>query len=411
MLLSSRRLVATGVAVAVISLVGAACSSTPGASSSGGTQSTGASASAESSTPTASTGIPGEGAVLETADYGAISEPWYVWNDQTCAFEEAQDHPATYQALLRQEPSSVFMIFTPESTTFPVDHLFNYSVEQAAKKAGVKYLQLSNDYPSTDRPLQVADQAVTAKPGVVLSGNILPAVYPQIQKKYTDACIPMVNVYSMKGPTLPAPGVQTPFIGDGQNMADAAIEMIKQRNWPADQIWIVSCGESAIAPGPGTNLDTVTAFRDRIKQEFSVPDSHISPILECPQTNGGEGARAAVADWLTAHPDAKYVVGSNWNDVRGQGMATALTDKGFSTNGLICGRDAADGALARMASGDPVFACDLDPGFLHWGVLLISMGEDILAGRPVPSYAAPQTVVVTPANVQQVIAERAAVPK
>ena len=92
-------------------------------------------------------------------------------------------------------------------------------------------------------------------------------------------------------------------------------------------------------------------------------------------------------------------------------MATALTDKGFSNNALICGRDATDAALQVIASGNKVFACDLDPGFLHWGTLLISMGADILAGRPVPSYAAPKTVVATPDNVQQMISERAAVPK
>src|SRR5918998_5452113 len=126
--------------------------------------------------------------VIRTVKYQSITGPWLVWNKQTCRFVPTNKHPKTYDARLRKQSTPLHVVFTPEATTFSVDALINGSVKQFAERAGVKLTQLSNDYPSTTRPLQVANQATVIKADVVVSGNVLTNLYPQIQPIYEKAC-------------------------------------------------------------------------------------------------------------------------------------------------------------------------------------------------------------------------------
>jgi ribose transport system substrate-binding protein len=130
------------------------------------------------------------------------------------------------------------------------------------------------------------------------------------------------------------------------------------------------------------------------------PGSHVvSPDLACAFSGGVDQARTAMADWLTAHPQAKYVTAVGGIDsVYSLGMADALRAANFGNRGLVVGRGGDAGYIKAIASGDPIEAVDGDPVFTAWGVPIVAMAEDIALGKPVPAVVSPQVVIVTKAN-------------
>ena len=94
-------------------------------------------------------------------------------------------------------------------------------------------------------------------------------------------------------------------------------------------------------------------------------------------------------NWLTAHPQAKYIIGAAWDDSRAPGMVQALNDAGIKSNGIIVGRATVNTSLETMASGNPTYAADLNMGFTQWGPSMVALAEDIAAGKPVPTLTTP----------------------
>jgi len=347
----------------------------------------------------------------EMARYAAIKGPWLVWNKDACRFKVTDKHPTRYAAVLRRTDKPLKMVFTPYDTVSAASSIINSSVRSAVEKTGVQLTQISNEYPSVDKALTAADQAVATHPDAAISASIVAELYNRIQPKYEAACIPMATMFAFPTPH-PSPGFQSSFKSEGNAMATAAIDIVKKRGWPPSQIWVLTCGEPKTSPGPGTLRDIGTTFRDRVAAAFDVPSTQISPILDCNQNGQGAlDARTATTDWLTAHPQAKYVVGSFWVDSIAVGMAQALKARGFGDRALVAGGDASDSVVKMIAAGDPILQVDADKGFLKWGTYAVALAQDIAAGRPVPTYMDPGTTAVTPGNAAKILADRAALAK
>jgi hypothetical protein len=66
--------------------------------------------------------------------------------------------------------------------------------------------------------------------------------------------------------------------------------------------------------------------------------------------------------------------------------------------------------MAKQGSKS-ILQVDADKFFLRWGVYGVSIAQDILAGRPVPSFMDPGTTAVTPKTASATIKARAALVK
>lgn len=333
--------------------------------------------------------------VIASATFDVTSPEYVKWNKDTCQFEPAEGK-GPYVAQMRKSSKPIRIVFTPEEQTNPVFVAQAKKLVELGKQANVEVTVLDNAFPDTMRPVQNADQAVQMKVDLVLSELIMPDLNPAVQQKYKDACIPMVNIFGMPNYPYPAPTIQAIHRENGVTMAKAAIDIIKAKGWPADQIWVVSCGDPVTAKGPGTAEDLMLGFADTVKAAFNIPDDHISPVLVCSQANGPLGSKEATTDWLTAHPQAKYVVGSAWNDVKAFGMAQALEAAGYTPdNALTAGRDANTEQLAAMKSGS-ILQVNLDLKLIDgWTVAMIGVVEDILEGKPVPAKNVPAAKSLT----------------
>ena len=111
-----------------------------------------------------------------------------------------------------------------------------------------------------------------------------------------------------------------------------------------------------------------------------------------------------MADWLTAHPQAKYVTAvTHIDSVYSLGLANALRDAGFGDRAIVVGRGGDAGYMKLIAKGDPIVAVDGNPQFTQWGVPIVAMAEDIALGNPVPALVSPKVVTVTKANASKYV--------
>jgi ribose transport system substrate-binding protein len=335
------------------------------------------------------------GPVVATAKIGSFKGPWYVWNQKTCTFQTTTKHPATYVPKVRKIPNFT-LVYLPEGTGNPFDDALNAATRAAAVKA-VKFFQFSNAYPSTTAPLRNVDQAHTVKASSVIEANVVPTQYPAIQAAFKKYCIPWLNEYNVPG-SKNIPVFQTDNRLTGVDMAKAAVSMMKARGWDAAQTWIVTCSDPNVGTNPGGVYDIDRGYRETVKKLF--PGSQIAtPDLTCDFSKGVDGARATMANWITAHPDAKYVTAvSHIDSVYSLGMANALRDAGYGNRAIVAGRGGDPGYIKLIASGDPIAAISGDPQFTKWGVPIVGMAQDLALGNPVPALVSPAVRTVTKAN-------------
>ena len=325
--------------------------------------------------------------------------PWYVWDPSSCTFKVTSKHPATYTAALRKIPGFT-LAYLPEATGDPFDDSLNAATKAAAVKAGLKFYQFSNAYPSTSKPMEVVGESATVKATSVIEANVVPAQYPAIQAAFKKSCTPWLNEYNVPG-SKGIPVFQTDNYLTGQGMAQAAVPIMKARGWTAADTYIVTCADPAVGQNPGGVYDIDKGYRETVAKHF--PGAHIAtPDLACSFAKGVDGARATMADWLTAHPQAKYVTAvTHIDSIYSLGLANALRDAGYGDKALVVGRGGDPGYIKTIASGDPIVAVDGDPQFTKWGVPIVAMAEDIALGNPVPALVSPQVAIVTKANAKQ----------
>lgn len=335
------------------------------------------------------------GPVVAVGKIGSFKGPWYVWNPKTCTFQTTSKHPATYVPKVRKI-SDFTLAYLPEGTGNPFDDALNAATKAAAVK-GVKFYQFSNAYPSTTAPLRNVDQAHTVRASSVIEANVVPTQYPAIQAAFKKYCIPWLNEYNVPG-SKGIPVFQTDNRLTGVGMALAAVKMMKSRGWDPKQTSIVTCSDPNVGTNAGGVYDIDRGYRETIQKLF--PGSTIAkPDLTCDFSKGVDGARATMADWITAHPDAKYVTAvSHIDSVYSLGMANALRDAGYGDRAIVAGRGGDAGYIKRIKQGDPIVAVDGDPQFTKWGVPIVGMAQDLALGNPVPALVSPAVLTVTKAN-------------
>jgi hypothetical protein len=354
----------------------------------------------------AATALAQDGEIVANRDYAGFKEPWLIWDQASCSFKPTDKHPDSYSAQLRKAGAdSPAIIYTTADATLPVQKTINGSYLKYAKLSGANMTMLSNEYPSKTKPILLAKQVAAMKPKVVISAIWIPELYTQVGKTYLDGCVPFLNMHNMPI-SFQVPGFQNSFPVTGVALADGVIKIAREKHWTAEETWLLVCGTPIIAKGPGTLEDVLVNFIARVEKELNIPKERQSGILDCKED--AEGARVVATDWLTAHPQAKRVIAVYWNDLIALAMAQALKQKGYTSDTAIAaGGDASDAALQVMTEPGAILQVNADKGFPTWGIIGLSMAQDVAAGRPVPSYVDTGVIaVVGPEAARKMIEER-----
>jgi ABC-type sugar transport system substrate-binding protein len=345
-----------------------------------------------------------EGEVVAQREYFAVKDPWLVWDQSTCSFKPTDEHPQTYSAQLRKVgPGGLSIVYATADTTLQVQKTINGSFQKYAKLAGIDMTMLSNEFPSKTKPILIAKQVAAMNPKVVISNVWIPDLYTQIGKTYLEACLPFLNMHAFPI-KFQVPGYESGHVASGLALADGVIQLVKERGWAASDTWMLICGMPLIANGPGTDLDVLTSFMEKVEKELQIPKEQNSGILDCKENP--DQSRVVATDWLTAHPQAKKVIAMFWNDFVAVAMAQALEQKGYtSENAIAAGGQANDAPLQVMTQPNAIFQVNFDKNFPTWGIIGLSMAEDVAAGRPVPSYVDPGVVPVIGAEAARKLIE------
>lgn len=314
---------------------------------------------------------------------------WVRYNAEAGAYELADDaegDPLTdWDASMAAEAGDdVTICFTPESEEFDFDLAVNPSMRNAAEAAGVELLVFNNAYPSTTQPLENADACVTREPDLVVSFNVFAELTEAIMAKYNAENIPVIAV-DVTHPGSVFWGADNCMTGRlaAQFAADWAVEHM----WPEEEMVVLTGLDPAVGGAPACRN---TAFTDFFKENMpGIPDENYFDVdMRTAELGPNAGALAATTDWLTANPDAKYIVATSINDDRAFGIASAMAqaDRGDSTvDGVVIGKNADLIALETIREGNSPLVGTVSFFPERYGNFIVPLALDILAGNAVPS--------------------------
>ena len=314
---------------------------------------------------------------------------WVRYNFETGAYEVADDaegDPLTDwdASMAAGADGDVTICFTPESEEFDFDLKVNPSMRNAAEAAGVELLVFNNAYPSTMQPLENADACVTREPDLVVSFNVFAELTEAIMSKYNAENIPVVAV------DVTHPG--SVFWGadncmTGRLAAAFAADWAAEHMWPEEEMVVLTGLDPAVGGAPACRN---TAFTDYFKENMpAIPEENYFDVdMRTAELGPNAGALAATTDWLTANPDAEYIVATSINDDRAFGIASAMAqaDRGDSTvDGVVIGKNADLIALEAIRDGNSPLVGTVSFFPERYGNFMIPLALDILAGNAVPS--------------------------
>jgi len=327
---------------------------------------------------------------VETLVVDGHSDDWLQW--ESGKYVPANDHPDQWTAKLRafKDDQKIIFIGLDEQSIFGVQ--VTKSFRAAAEKIGLDLTVLNNEFPDAQKPLTNAETAITQQPDLVINYNGLQNVYPAILEKFDAAGIPVITL-TFKNPGVPVFGADNFSAGAaaGEYLAKHVID----NQWPAAEIWAVSCDNEALGPFVRSRING--AYDALSKNVAGIPSTNYVRV-DCKST--AEEARAAYTDWLTANPQAKYIVATSINDIQSVVMANVLKAAGRDDNAAVVGQSADPGALEVIRAGDPKaliasisFSTDL------YGKYMLALAADVLDGKPVPAESFTKLTPVDKGNI------------
>jgi len=164
----------------------------------------------------------------------------------------------------------------------------------------------------------------------------------------------------------------------GDWLADYALNVWKA---PPEEIWVVM-GEN---PDVGVEPEKrISCSEDKIAEVIpGIPEDHFVRILNGSFT---EEMFEGMTTWLTAHPDAKYILTATINDQGGVGAAAACEAAGRVENCAVVGQDGIQMAYAEFEKPDAESAFKATVGHFPelYGQQLLPIVVDMIEGNPVP---------------------------
>lgn len=339
------------------------------------------------------------GEVIKSTPTGATVEPWYLWNNETCAFEETDDHPKEYTAELRTveggNPQISQAGYMHYGNKDPFGTAVSKSIETQAEEAGMPLNVYNLKFPSKTEPQVQARAAVTKQDNAVIQANIdtsvLPGFFDILQE---DGCVPSIQLF-IPIDDHPAFGNNWPDVGEiiGKYIGEEG----PKRGWKPEDTALVQCTDPAHGPTVNVVHDDLEKALDA--EGFDIPaDNRFR--LTCKEGEADSGFKAAT-NWFSGNPDFEHVALAGIDAVRAVPMARAVEQSQDRPDEDTIIAGGADDETSREALRTGVY--DLSVDFLgqRFGDWVVPMLQDIMAGNPVPSFAGTELVSLTRDNVDE----------
>jgi ABC-type sugar transport system substrate-binding protein len=330
----------------------------------------------------------------ETLEPGVISDDWLTLDRATGTWSEAEEHPDSWVAEVRPAAEPVSMAWGSQSETIAFGVDVSRGVQDAAEAMGVELNSLNNDFPDTAKPIEVAETVALTKPDLFINFNALVGIEPRVQQILADAAVPNLTI------TFPSPGVPV-FGADNYTVGVLAGEyladLVRENEWPQEEVYVVACDDLRLGAFIRARIDGFFFAMNR--------DTPLIPVenytrLDCQDP---EGSQRLMTDWLTANPQAKYIVMSVISDFRLIAMANALKAAGRDETAAGVGLGLDESAKEVIRAGDPKAFVGSVAFFPElYGRFATAMALDALEGKPIPRSVSPNHLVVDASNIDEI---------
>jgi ribose transport system substrate-binding protein len=320
-------------------------------------------------TPTRNTGIPG----------ALTPEELKLWlyDAESGTFQEVEgDASQPYEPNLRNLPEGTKVGFAEGWAAIPFSAAINRRLYELAEAHGFDVIYCDIEFDS-EKSVTCAEQIVAQAPNVAINSSWAAGAAPSVAAVYDSVKVPTMSI-DMPHPNeifVGADNYTSGFIG-GQAAGQRA-----QAEDHCGDAWIF-LGESP-PEGPAPN-ERLVGFADGVQTICgAIPaERRGSALIDAGTT---DQALTATTDWLTAHPEATYILSTTIDDARSDGVAKAITQsnrEGFAV-GLGCD-DIGIAATKASASDNNHFLGCVAYFPEKYSDYLVSIAADILEGKPVP---------------------------
>ena len=289
----------------------------------------------------------------------------------------AGDASGQYTPNLRKPAKKLTFAFAEGWAAIPFSVSINKGIYKIAGDLGISIIYCDQEF-KPEKAVTCAEQLSQQKPDFAIVSNWQSGAAEAIMKIYDAAKIPVVNidVWHPNGIFFGADNYISGEIG-----GKAAGEYAKG---------LGKCGEvtlfDGVNPGEGdAAAQRMAGFNDGVQEICgAIPADRIgSEVFDAGTT---EQALTKMTDWLTAHPAATFILATSIDDARSAGISKAITQN--ARDGAAVGLGCDEIGVAATKEGEPAATRFLGCVAYFpekYPDYVISIGLDVLDGKPVPS--------------------------
>jgi ribose transport system substrate-binding protein len=320
-------------------------------------------------TPTRNSGIPG----------ALLPEELSLWqyDAESGTFTVVEgDASQPYVPNLRDFPEGTKVGFAEGWAAIPFSAAINKRLYELAGEHGFDVIYCDIEY-DAEKSVTCAEQIVAQSPNVAINSSWAAGAATSVAAVYDSVKVPTMSI-DMPHPNqifLGADNYTSGFIG-GQAAGQRA-----QAEDHCGDAWVF-LGESP-PEGPAPN-ERLVGFADGVQTICGAipPERRGSALIDAGTT---DQALTATTDWLTAHPEATYILSTTIDDARSDGVAKAITQSNREGYAVGLGCDDIGIAATKASANEANHFLGCVAYFPEkYSDYAVSIAADILEGTPVP---------------------------
>jgi ribose transport system substrate-binding protein len=309
---------------------------------------------------------------------GLLPEELSLWqyDTETGTYQVVEgDASAPYVPNLRALPADTLIGFAEGLAAIPFSAEINKGIYRLADELGYTVAYCDNNF---DAALAVscAETITQQAPDFVVESNWQAGAAQSVMDIFDAAKIPAVSVDVVHPNAI--------FLGaDNWTSGFIAGEAAGNHAAASDrcgEVWILM----GVNPGEGAAAnERLTGFREGVQSVCGViPPERIHEFLNDAQDSAQ--SLTIATDWLTANPQAGFVLASTIDDARSDGVARALTQSGREGVAVGQGCDTIGIEATRIPVAEDHFLGCVAYFPEKYADYAISIAADVLEGKPVP---------------------------
>jgi ribose transport system substrate-binding protein len=298
----------------------------------------------------------------------------WQYDTETGQFAETDGDASDYSPNLRALEGKKIG-FAEGWAAIPFSFSINKRMFELADELGFEVIYCDNNF-EADKAVTCAETMVQQGPDFVLESNWQSGAANAVMAIFDAANIPVVTIDVIHPNAI--------FLG-ADNYVSGLIAGEAAGEYAASED---RCGDVSILvginPGEGDAAnERLSGFIDGVQTICgTIPADRIADQLIDAGTT--DQALTIATDWLTAHPEAGFVLAATIDDARSVGIANALTDSGRDGAAVGIGCDEIGIAPTRTDVSENHFLGCVAYFPEKYPDYAVSLAADILAGDPVP---------------------------